>query len=150
MLLLQGEVDVVGVRPAEGSPSTWVSPVLTADLDVVKATPHGEPLQPGERYEWLYFQEAATQSFLTVLQTPFEVMPEGPRRDRITADLINLQSQLAADGADESAVALAQAEYLMNDDLPADALQAVFAVGDPSDELLEVRDTLIQEICGDE
>ena len=109
----------------------------------------GPQLAAGDAYEWLFFifpfREDITPT--ETLFIPFEVMAAGAERDRIGVDLAQLQTQLEAEGADPEAIAQARATYFLENDLWGDALQEMFAVSEPSEELMATRDALVGEIC---
>ena len=65
----------------------------------------------------------------------------------ISSGLEDLEAELDSEGVSEEEMALAKAEYFLEAELPADALQAVFAVSEPSEDLIKTQETLIQEVC---
>lgn len=146
-LLLQGDVDVIGVRSEGAAASTWDTVLTMTATPTVQIIQSSTALIPGERYEWLYYQEPSFSRSLTVTRLPFTVMPEGTERDRITADLAALQDRLEAEGANAEAIAQARAEYFWDNNLVADTLQELFAVSEPSEDLLATRALLFEEIC---
>lgn len=85
-----------------------------------------KPLQPGQFYKW-----RLTAPF-PIEQTPFQVM-EGQERDRITADLKQLEEQLK--GASAETMALEKADYFAKKELWSDALWELYSVSQPSAEL---------------
>ena len=92
----------------------------------------GEPLKPGQTYEW-----RLTAPFPKV-QPPFRVMAS-QKRDRITADLKQLEEQFK--GASVEKMALETANYFVKEGLWSDALQELYSVPSPSAEL---RDAIAQ------
>ncbi|BBD63368.1 hypothetical protein NIES2109_62180 (plasmid) [Nostoc sp. HK-01] len=100
-----------------------------------------EPLQPGQNYEWkVFFKDNVS------LKVPFQLM-ESQQRDRITADLSNLENQLKAEGKDTEVIALAKAKYFAENQLWSDVLQQVYSVQTPSGELEELYKNLPNKLC---
>lgn len=83
----------------------------------------GEPLQPGQTYEW-----RLTAPF-PIKQPAFQII-EQQQRDRISAELTQLQAQLQ--DASEETIALEKANYFAKQELWADALQELYSVSNPS------------------
>ncbi|MBG1271365.1 DUF928 domain-containing protein [Nostoc sp. WHI] len=100
-----------------------------------------KPLQPGETYEW----EVSYGANLS-LNVNFQVM-EGQQRDRITADLQNLEKQLKAENKDTEAIALAKAKYFAENQLWSDVLQQVYSIQTTSIELDAFRKDTFRKLC---
>ncbi|MBE7385094.1 MAG: hypothetical protein F6J95_027240 [Leptolyngbya sp. SIO1E4] len=134
----------VGVRlQGDGETVLWKETASEPETDVYRAYYQGEQLQLGEEYEWLFY---IISQGSPAIWFPFEVMA-ADMYEQHAAELAALQSELEAEGADEEAIALARANYFLDNGLSSDALQAVFAVGEPSEALLETRAALVEEIC---
>ncbi|MBE9137734.1 hypothetical protein IQ254_11110 [Nodosilinea sp. LEGE 07088] len=147
-VLQQGEterVEEIAVRPRGETAIFWSAPVLPAASDNQQIYA-GPPLQPGVEYEWLFYTTFLGEVYVD-FSLSFRVMAEGAERDRITTELAQLQSELAATAADESEQAIAIAAYFFDNDLLADALQFLFSVNSPSEDLLATRETLVEAIC---
>lgn len=109
----------------------------------------GEPLQPGETYYWVVF-EGGTKIENTIGNTKFMVM-EPQERQRITNKLTSLEKEQKTKGANEEAIALVKANYFIQRELWADALQQAYSVEKPSAELLKIRQDIPQQLkteCG--
>lgn len=142
VLVWQG-YSTVGLRPMDDDDAVlWQATASEKEAGVYRAYYPGEALEPGQAYDWLFYigQNAPARWF------SFQVM-EAEQHGQHGAALAALQSELAAQGADEEIIALAKAEYFIENDLPADALQVVFAVAEPSDNLMATQEALVQEIC---
>ncbi len=156
MLLWKSYTRTAGIRSSD-EPQT----LLWADLgqatlpDLLSAQAASTlDLRPGQAYEWLLFVtpmktadrnpklEIDSASFLI----PFEILG-GERRDHVTADLQALEADLRHQGATPEAIALGKANYFLQENLVADALQAMFSVDHPSEDLLAARTAILQEIC---
>ncbi|MBD1938755.1 DUF928 domain-containing protein [Microcoleus sp. FACHB-68] len=99
----------------------------------------GEPLQPGQTYEW-----RLTAPF-PIKQPAFQIM-EPQKRDRISAELTQLQEQLQ--GASEETIALEKANYFAKQELWADALQELYSVSNPSPALTAaIKQIQSQNFC---
>ncbi|MGB3310497.1 MAG: hypothetical protein WBG32_02430 [Nodosilinea sp.] len=129
-------------RTQPDNPEIWsYSPRPDADLLIVAKT---DPLQPGNRYEWLFYNSLDDN---VIFLLSFTVMPAGEERDQITTDLAQLEAELTQEGASIEAIAQAQADYFLAKDMPADALQILFAVEEPSADLVALRTETVETIC---
>ncbi len=104
----------------------------------------GEPLQPGETYYWAVFEGGATIEN-AIGNTKFMVM-EPQERQRITNKLTTLEEEQKTKGANEEAIALAKANYFIQQGLWTDALQQAYSVEKPSAELLKIRQDIPQQM----
>ncbi|NEQ29579.1 MAG: hypothetical protein F6K04_01050 [Leptolyngbya sp. SIO4C5] len=157
---MAGDVTAIAVRPNGEDEFSWTVELPSAENTELEPAPivyDGAPLQPGTEYEWSIFfleqsSEAESSSGATVPSAEqqtivlFKVL-EDEARDRITADLDQIQVDLEAEGADTEAIALARAGYFVENGLLADAMQEMFAVDDPSENLLSSRANLVSELC---
>jgi len=150
LVLLQGDVPEIGVQALGDSRAIpWTTAPTQTESGLLKASYSGTPLTPGMPYGLLIYQEQPGQTQALTLRIPFRIMPEGEERDRITAELNQLTTNLATNGADAEAIAQSQADYFLANNLPADALQALFAVSSPSEALATARDALVADICSE-
>ncbi|MEH1765579.1 MAG: hypothetical protein V7K76_28010 [Nostoc sp.] len=124
LFIWKGRVQTIAVRPIDSEQDLWNQPVTQTQ----NITYQGQPLQPGQSYEWM----VNSSRFV-----PFQIM-ETQQRDRITAELKTLENQLQAQGADIEAIALAKAKYFADSNLWSDALQQAYLVPNPSDGLKEM------------
>lgn len=146
-VLQQGEteqVEAIAVRPAGELDPIWSVPVTPTESGEFQIRYDGPPLQPGTDYEWLFYTTFWGETYID-FTLPFQVMAEGSERDRITAELAQLQTELEATDADDSKQAIAA--YFSENNLMADALQALFSIVSPSEDLLATRENLITAIC---
>ncbi|MBD0268848.1 MAG: hypothetical protein ICV77_11210 [Cyanobacteria bacterium Co-bin8] len=104
----------------------------------------GAPLEAGT-YDWQFFMIAPTH----VYATSFEIMDD-EAYERIAAELETLQADLEAEGADAETIVLARAAYFIQQELASDALQELFSVSNPSEEMLEGQAELVQIFCPQE
>lgn len=98
----------------------------------------GEPLQPGQRYEWRLYRSSEDDPLVTL----FRILPR-EERDRITAELNQLQTQ--GDTAEQ--IALKRANYFAKNRLWSDALQEIYSVPNPSEELNKLGQEITNYIC---
>lgn len=124
LFLWKGRVQTIAVRPRDREQDLWNQSVT----ETQNITYKGEPLQPGQTYEWV----VNSSTFV-----PFQIM-ETQQRNRITAELKTLENQLQAQGAGTEAIALAKAKYFADSNLWSDALQQAYSVPNPSDGLKEM------------
>jgi hypothetical protein len=132
----------VGVRPAQGEAILWQAEADETVAGAFREQYDGPDLERGQEYHWLFFitPDQPTEWF------NFRVVDRFTHW-RIARDLEALQAQLKAEGAGGDAIALARAHYFLEKDLLADAIQAMFTVSEPSEELVEAREALVEEIC---
>lgn len=163
LFLIRGNVARMEVREFQAlllrgidplPPVLWsVIPNAVGD-DLVKAPFEAAPLQPGTRYEWRIYQSSASSddSDHPTYILPFWVMPNGPERVQITADLAQLHTDLVAQGAHSVTIVEAKAAYFLEKEMPADALHILFSVDetDLTPALTTLQTTLIDTICREE
>lgn len=121
LFLWKGQVQTIAVRSIDSDKDLWNQPVT----ETQNITYTGEPLQPGQTYEWV----VNSSKFVK-----FQIM-ETQQRDRITAELQTLENRLQAQGADIEAIAFAKAKYFADLNLWSDALQQAYSVQKRSDGL---------------
>jgi hypothetical protein len=144
VLVWQG-YSTVGIRPlGEDDQVLWQGTIREKTSEVYQAYYPGEPLEPGQGYEWLFYISQREPA----LWFPFEIMA-AEQHEQHAAALEGLQRDLVAGGVSETEIALAKAEYFVGHDLPGDALQVMFAVSEPSEELVATREAVIHELCSD-
>lgn len=90
----------------------------------------GQPLQPGKSYRWSLKSAAAL--LRTTAPITFKVMA-GEKRETITQALQQIEQSLSNESPEK--IALAKANYLIDQNLWSDALQEIFAVENPSSAL---------------
>lgn len=106
----------------------------------------GEPLQPGQRYTWRLSTSSEGDNFEP--SRTFRIM-SSPERDKIAADLTKLENQLKAESATAEEIALERANYFADKErrLWSDALQEVYSVQNPSEEVNAVIQEISTRIC---
>lgn len=147
LLVMQGTPDRMEIQGGSLRTRLW-DDAIDPNADWVQAKVGPEPLQPGDRYHWMFYQRLSPSSDPTrVYVLPFQVMAPGPERDQITTDLERLNGELDQAGVNAEAQAQAQADYFMAQDLPADALQVLFSVDSPSPEFATLQAETVETIC---
>ncbi|ACC84969.1 DUF928 domain-containing protein [Nostoc punctiforme] len=122
----------------------WTQPV-TETPNIYTYT-GDEPLEPGQTYEWrVFFEDSLSQKELSS-GVNFQVM-EAQQRDRITADLQNLEKQLKAENKDNEAIALAKAKYFAENQLWSDVLQQLYSIQTTSTDLDAFRKDISRKLC---
>ncbi len=105
----------------------------------------GEPLKPGQAYEWsLYF--SPDTEFPPFRTETFQVM-DSQKRDRIQQDLQRLDETLKARKASAEEIARQHALYFVRQQLWLDALQEAYSVENPSEPLKQLIQSMPKEIC---
>ncbi len=118
----------------ESADASWSREIEAGET---KVSYDGEPLQPGQTYEW---QLSALAPFpIKSTGVRFQVM-ESQKRDRISAELRQLEEQLK--GASAETIALEKANYFAQRELWSDALRELYSVPSPSAELRDAIELL--------
>ena len=147
LLVLQGNLQSTALYVADDDEPFWSTPIPpTADF-VARLPYDGEPLQPGITYEQQVEVFRLDFSVVPSRRFSFQIMPEGEERDQIAAELAQLEAKLAQAKAEAEAIAQAKATFFFEQNLAADALGVLFAIDEPSAELAEIRQDLVQSIC---
>jgi hypothetical protein len=139
LFVWKGPIDTIGVR-SEGERKTYLwQEVVQAEAEsgLYTAAYMEEPLEPGE-YEWLFFNNSPLPTFWS----SFQIMD-----DEAYAVHAAALEDLETDGLDEMELALARANYFVEENLPSDALQEIFSVSEPSAELLQLQEEIVEELC---
>ncbi len=105
----------------------------------------GEPLQPGKTYDW----EIVTYSPTKRRRISFTVI-NGEKRDRISQELAQLETNLTISGATPEAIILAKAEYFAQQDLWSDSLQQLYSLEPSSDSAIASNQVMMSYICQSE
>ncbi|MBE9107899.1 hypothetical protein IQ273_00470 [Nodosilinea sp. LEGE 07298] len=123
----------------------WEETVEAAAPDGVHRVLYSEaPLAPGS-YELAF----SSPLLATGIFTPFEVMDDDTYA-QIATELETLEDSLAAENADVETSALARANFFADRGLASDALQALFAVAEPSPEMQQRQVEVVEMFCSDE
>lgn len=150
IFVMQGQVNRMHLRPAWKDLTQPAPPTLGTH----RAVPNADgfvvmrlgnlALEPGAEYEWLFYDTPADD---ILYRLPFSVMAAGEKREQIAADLSQIETDLAQQGANQEAIAQAKAAYFLEKDMPADALHALFAVDNPTPEWVALQSEAIAAIC---
>jgi hypothetical protein len=135
LFIWKGRVQRIALRYPNSDKDFWWNEKVAETQNITYTG--DKPLQPGQTYEWI------VNSSMFV---PFQVM-EAQQRDRITSELRTLENQLKAKGADTEAIALAKANYFVENQLWSDALQQAYSVQKPSPELEQIRKDIPNQLC---
>ena len=121
---------MVVVYSADGEKEIWSQEAASGKNTVMY---DGDPLQPGESYQWNLSQSNGQFSSDPVeIKIPFKIM-ETDKREAIRLDLQQIDSRLAGESID--VIASEKANYFIEKELFSDALQIMFSVDNPSEEL---------------
>ena len=102
----------------------------------------GEPLQPGQIYDWEIVVDSATNR----RRISFQVM-EPEKRDRISGELAQLETELTASGATKEEIILAKSNYFAQRDLWSDALQQLHSLENSSTVVRDSNQKIVSYIC---
>jgi hypothetical protein len=136
LFLWEGNVQQVGLM--KNRQTTLWTKELVPGKQFISYT--GEPLQPGEIYYWAVFDGGTAKGNIK-----FQVM-EPQERQSIANNLKSLEAEQKATEANTEAIALAKANYFIQQELWADALQQAYSVEKPSAELLKIRQDILQQM----
>ncbi|MBD2110331.1 MULTISPECIES: hypothetical protein [Cyanophyceae] len=151
LFVLRGDIAQIEVQPQGNAvASPWNAEPTATESGLLTAAYDGEPLRLGRLYNLLIYENQPIFGPVQTVQIPFRVMAAGEERDRVAADLDQLTAELATEEADAEAIAQAKANYFLENELPADALQILFTVAAPSEELVAAREALAADICSEE
>lgn len=144
LFVWSGNFRVIGLRPAESDTLIWRIVAPTEPDQVNRLAYNGKPLEPGQHYEWVFFFDQS--STVPLLKVPFQLV-EAKKHAAIAKELTLLNDKLEAEKAAPEARALQRAMFFANQQLWADAMQEIYAVGNPSIELQQVAQQVQQELC---
>ncbi len=102
----------------------------------------GEPLQPGQIYDWEIVVDSATNR----RRISFQVM-EAAERDRISQEIKHLETGLRNAGATNEEIILAKANYFAQQDLWSDALQQLSSLENLSNVAKDNNQKIVSYIC---
>ena len=144
LFIWKGLEQTIGVRRS-GSETVFWRRSLTQPGAVVNQIQYvGLPLQPGQTYELLlYSSPTASQP---VRQQPFVIVPKLDRAT-ITAELQALMTKLKNEGASDETISQRRAQYFIDRQLQADAIQEVYAVSHPSIRLRQLATDIPKNLC---
>ncbi|MBD1874982.1 hypothetical protein H6F75_15955 [Nodosilinea sp. FACHB-131] len=151
LFLLRGDISQIEVQPlGDSAAQLWDAEPTATESGLLTAAYDGQPLRLGSPYQMLIYEDQPIFGSVLTVQIPLQIMAAGEERDRIAADLDQLTAELATEKADAEAIAQAKADYFIENELPADALQILFTIADPSEELIAAREALATDICSEE
>jgi hypothetical protein len=100
----------------------------------------GEKLQPGFTYDWEFISNGKTYN-------PTFILMEQSQRQAIATELTALESQLKASSKTAEDIAIAKADYFLQQQLWSDALQQLYSVSNPSPDLTDKIKNIEQYLC---
>ncbi len=145
IFIWKGSVQKIAVRTAGSNEDLWSQTV--AGTQSTNYT--GKALQPGQTYDWLVFEGESPSKLVSfqVMDAQQRDTPKESLRERITTDLNTLENQLKAKKVNNEAIALAKANYFVQNQLWSDALQQAYSVEKPSTELAQIRQDIPDKLC---
>ena len=100
----------------------------------------GEQLQPGFSYDWEFISGEKTYR-------PTFILMEESAREKITAELTALETELQNSNATAEEIAIATADYFIQQQLWSDAMQQMYTVENPSNNLKSKITEIEQYLC---
>lgn len=120
----------------------WTQTVKEASQNVLYT---GEALQPGKIYDW----EVVVDSQANRRRISFQIM-EQEKRDRISQELAQLETDLTISGATQEEIILAKANYFAQKDLWSDSLQQLYSLETASGKAIANTEEMVSYICQSE
>ncbi|MGK7918591.1 MAG: hypothetical protein AB4080_01095 [Trichodesmium sp.] len=140
----QGNLNRIEIRPTNSEDVLW-SVKLENNQQVVIYD--GDKLKPGETYYWTIYDSSVDESSFPTMVETFIIM-DIEKREVITQELEKLDATLNKKGATPEEIAMARVKYFAERNLFSDALSTAFSVEQPSQELLDFRNDIIEYFCG--
>ena len=132
----KGEMKGIEVRHIRSDKLMWSQNLEPTTNSIIY---QGEPLQPGKAYFWreiLPDKEALSRRSFRMMKAE--------DRDRISAELKQLESKLKTEGVSADQIVLRRVEYFADKELWSDVFREIYSVQNPSPKLKE----LIKQIQG--
>lgn len=143
--LWQGTERPMAIRSVGEPADLLVTDVSTEPTTALNLAQNLETeLEPGESYTWELSDAIDPDQVLMVI--PFQVMAT-TERDQLTLALTQLVEDLENQGASNEVIALAKADFFLEQGLTMDALQVMFEVEAPSDALIASRVEIVETWC---
>jgi hypothetical protein len=140
LLVWKGIVQQINIRDHASGESLWSH---SLNVPVERFAYNGKTLEAGKLYQWQVLGAQASNSDRAQWFT-FEIM-SAEERALIATDIQELEQQIQDKSAE--AIALRKAQYFADQELWSDALQVVYAIDDPSAEILEIQRSLRNRFC---
>ncbi|HLO49039.1 MAG TPA: hypothetical protein VK211_11540 [Kamptonema sp.] len=140
LFIWQGTLSKIEVRKRRSQEVLWSQKIATNNNSILY---RGSPLQSGESYDWLLFEEGSS---IATFQVSFQML-SAEERDRITADLNSLETQLQQEGATTEKIAYAKANYFASRQMWPDVFQSAYEVKNPSQALINFIQNIPQQFC---
>lgn len=144
LFVWQGLERTIGLRRAGSETVFWRRSLTQPGAVVNQMQFVGLALQPGQTYELLVFSSPTARQ--PVRWQPFTVMPNRDRTS-MTAELQALTTQLKNEGATAEAIAQRRAQYFVDRQLQADAIQEAYSVSNPSIALQQLTTDIPERLC---
>lgn len=133
----QGILEKIAIRDTATDEVIWTYEPTAEETHVVY---EGSPLRPSREYRWDIYDSVSAES--PSFSTGFEMLPHASRQ--LVTNGLTVAEQ-TADTAE--AIAIARANYFANRALFQDAIQALFAVESPTQEMIEAQEQLVETLC---
>jgi hypothetical protein len=129
-ILWQGKVGAIGLRRAQEEKVFWLQPV-SSSLGLQSIRYSGPPLEAGQAYDWVFFDDAQGKEPLT-----WQTITIAPKST--TTRILRDMNKLPGKG---EARTMARVHYLVQEKMLSDAASEVLAVRSPSPELKQALKT---------
>ena len=140
----QGNLNRLEIRPTNSEDVLWNLKIENNQQVVIY---DGEKLQPGKTYYWTIYDSFLDEFSFPIMVESLTIMGI-EKREVITQELTKLETTLNEKGATPEQIAMARVKYFAERNLFSDALSVAFSVEQPSQELLNFRNDIIDYFCG--
>ena len=139
LFIWRGKVKQIQLRQLGNREVLWSQAIDPQSRSVAYS---GAALQPGQLYQWeLVGEENANTSSV------FQVMA-AEQRQPIATQLQEMETQSQASGESQEAIAIQKAQYFADQTLWSDALQALYAIDNPSAKTAQSIQQIELALCG--
>lgn len=146
LFLWREDAGRIVVQQAETNTVVWSQSLSTNQHSTVY---QGKPLQSGQTYEIVFFDEAGQPIVTDADFNPKFTMLEAAEQTRIAAALSTEEKQLKAQKATPETIALHRAIYFSQQNLWSDALQEIYLLPQKSSQLTQFIQSASAEACGE-
>lgn len=140
LFIWQGNISKIEIRKRRSTEVLWRQKIASNQNSIIY---NGPLLESGESYDWVIFE---ANSILPTFQVLFQVISTD-ERDKITADLKQLELQLKQEKATPEKIAYAKANYFAERQMWPDVLRFAYEVKNPSQTLNKFITNISKQFC---
>lgn len=140
LFIWQGNISKIEIRKRRSTEVLWSQKIASNQNSIIYS---GPLLESGESYDWVIFEDASN---IPTFQVSFQVISPD-ERDRITADLKQLEMQLKQEKATPEKIAYTKANYFAERQMWPDVLRFAYEVKNPSEALNKFIKNIPKQFC---